>query len=132
MTLSAKGIFQTEMQPLPEDEGWGDFSRSSIDKQFSGEITGASRGVMLASYGEFKGSAGYVALERVTAELDGRTGSFVLQHSGIMGQGAESLDVTVVTDSGTDELTGIAGSMELIFEKEGPSYVLSYSMSSAG
>lgn len=128
MTVQARGTFDVDLQPLAEDEGWGGFARMSIDKRFQGDLDGRSQGVMLAAHTEVEGSAGYVALERVTATLAGRGGSFVLQHSGLMGQGEQELDITVVTDSGTGELTGISGSMEIFYEEEGRAYVFTYSL----
>ncbi len=131
MTVRAQGTFDVDMQPLADDEGWGGFARMSLDKRFRGDLDGRSKGVMLAAHTEVKGSAGYVALERVTAELAGRSGSFVLQHSGIMGQGRESLEIAVVTDSGTGELKGISGTLEIFFKKEGHAYVFAYSLPTA-
>ena len=128
MTVHAQGTFDVDMQPLPEDEGCGGFARMSLDKRFHGDLEGQSKGVMLAAQTAVKGSAGYVALERVTAKLAGRSGSFVLQHSGIMGQDKQSLDITVVTDSGTGELKGIAGTLEIIFKEDGHGYVFAYSV----
>ncbi len=128
MILNAHGTFDVDLQPLQDDKESGGFARMLIDKRLHGDLEGRSQGVMLAAQTEVKGSAGYVALERVTADLAGRRGSFVLQHSGIMGQGQESLDIAVVTDSGTDELTGISGTFEILFKEEGHAYIFSYSL----
>ena len=128
MTKSAQGRFDIEMKPLAEDKGWGGFARMSIDKVFHGELEGESKGVMLAAHTEVKGSAGYVAFERVTGKLDGQSGSFVLQHSGSMGQGKSSQVIEVVPDSGTGELKGISGSLEIIYKEKGHDYVFSYSL----
>jgi hypothetical protein len=83
--------------------------RMSIDKQISGDLTATTVGQMLSAMTDTEGSAGYVAMERVEGVLDGRQGSFVLQHTGIMNRGAPSLAVNVVPDSGTGELTGLEG-----------------------
>ena len=88
----------------------------SIDKQFHGELDAISKGEMLAAVSDVKGSAGYVAMERVTGKLHGRSGTFVLQHSGIMNRGSASLIVTVVPDSGTSQLKGLAGKMAIKIE----------------
>ena len=61
-----------------------------------------------------EGSAGYVAMERVSGTLLGRAGSFVLQHTGTMDRGAPHLSIHVVPDSGTDGLVGLAGAMEIV------------------
>ena len=130
MTARAQGTFDVDLKPLTEDEGWGGFGRMSIDKRFHGDLVGQGKGVMLSAQTEVEGSAGYVALERVTATLDGRSGTFVLQHTGLMGRGEQSLTIAVVTDSGTDELKGISGTLEIRYEKEGRTYVFDYSLPS--
>jgi hypothetical protein len=83
----------------------------SIDKQLHGDLEATSKGEMLAAGTAVKGSAGYVAIERVTGTLHGRSGSFVLQHHATMTRGAPQLDIIVVPDSGTGELTGLTGTM---------------------
>lgn len=84
---------------------------------------------MLAASTNVKGSAGYVAMERVTGTLDGRRGSFVLQHSGTMSHGAFDLKVSIVPDSGTGKLAGIAGTMNIQIAPDGKhSYELDYTL----
>jgi hypothetical protein len=83
---------------------------------------------MLAIRTETQGSAGYVAIERVTGVLHGRKGSFVLQHSGTMNRGVSSLAVTVVPDSGTDELTGLRGAMTIEIDHGKHSYTMDYAL----
>ena len=87
--------------------------RYSLEKQFHGDLEGTGKGEMLAMGTAVEGSAGYVAIEVVTGTLNGRKGSFALQHSGTMTRGAAELSVTVVPDSGTDELAGLAGKLEI-------------------
>lgn len=115
MTAIAKGQFMVSLKPqaLSEVAVATDLGRLSIDKVFSGDLDGSSRGEMLSVMGAVKGSAGYVAMERVTATLQGRSGSFALQHSGTMDRGTPSLSISVVPDSGTDGLTGISGRMQI-------------------
>ena len=84
-----------------------------IDKQFHGDLEATSKGQMLAAGTAIEGSAGYVAIEQATGTLHGRSGSFVLQHSGTMARGAGQLAITVVPDSGTGELVGLAGTMAI-------------------
>ncbi len=86
-------------------------SRQTLDKTFHGDLSATSLGEMLAAMTEVKGSAGYVAIERVTGSLLGKKGSFVLMHTGVMNRGAPELTVQVVPDSGTDALLGITGQM---------------------
>ncbi len=102
--------------------------RMSIDKQFHGSLDAASKGEMLSVLDKEKGSGGYVALERVTGTLEGRSGSFVLQHSATMDRGKPTLSVTVVPDSGTGELTGITGSMRIDIVDGKHSYTFDYTL----
>ena len=126
--MQAKGTFEVRVVPLAADEGTdtGGFGRLSIDKTFSGDLTGSSKGQMVGAFTAVEGSAGYVALERVTGTLNGKKGSFILQHSGTMKKGVSTMLVTVVPDSGTEELTGLAGAMEIIIEGKKHSYVFDY------
>src|SRR5215211_7896934 len=104
MTNRASGTFEVNL--TPQDEGPdAPVGRMMLDKQFQGDLTGASRGQMLmASSSSVPGSAGYVAIEKVTGTLNGRSGSFYLQHSGVMTRGVGELGITVIPDSGTDQL----------------------------
>ncbi len=112
----ARGTFEVTLTPQKPDNPEAEsvrLGRMSIDKKFSGDLEGASQGEMLSVMTAVKGSAGYVALERVSGTLHGRNGSFVLQHSGTMTRGAPELTVTVVPDSGEGQLTGIAGRLTI-------------------
>jgi Protein of unknown function (DUF3224) len=115
MTQIAKGTFVVALQPLSfEDQGpESGLGRMSIDKQIAGDLVATTKGQMLSAMSSVKGSAGYVAIEQVTGVLAGKKGSFVLQHSGSMRRGAPSLSVTVVPDSGTEELAGIEGELKI-------------------
>jgi hypothetical protein len=102
-----------------------------IDKRFEGDLEGTSRGQMLAAGTGVAGSAGYVAMEQVTGKLGGRSGAFVLQHSGTMARGAARLTVSVVPDSGRGELEGLTGTMEIVIEEGQHSYVFDYTLGDA-
>ena len=102
--------------------------RMTLDKQFHGALEAASKGEMLSAMSEVTGSAGYVAMERVNGVLDGRRGSFVLQHTGTMNRGDASLSITVVPDSGTGELTGLAGKMMINIEEKKHFYEFEYTL----
>jgi hypothetical protein len=122
----AVGTFEVKMAPQP---GYSDsVGRMSLDKQFAGDLEGTSMGEMLAVMSGVEGSAGYVAMERVTGTLKGRKGTFALQHSGLMNRGEPSLTVTVVPDSGTDQLTGLAGTMRIIIEGKKHSYEFDFTL----
>jgi len=128
MPKHASGTFEVKLNPLsPYDNAEGsNISRLSIDKQFRGDLDAVSKGEMLAAGTSVKTSAGYVAIERVTGTLHGRTGSFVLQHSGTMNRGAPQLTVTVVPDSGTGQLVGLAGTMTIKIDAGKHSYEFDY------
>lgn len=109
----AMGTFEVTLQPLPNEEfADGRLGRVLLTKTFSGDLAGSARGQMLSAV-TTQGSAGYVAIDLVTGELDGRRGSFVLQHSGVMNRGTKSLSVMVVPDSGTEELEGLSGTLSI-------------------
>jgi hypothetical protein len=110
----ASGTFEVKINPQASDnEGDPTIARMSIDKQFHGDLEAASKGQMLAAGTDVKGSAGYVAIERVVGTLHGRSGGFTLQHTGTMSRGVPQLTVTVVPDSGTDQLVGLNGKMTI-------------------
>lgn len=102
--------------------------RMSIDKQYHGDLEATSIGEMLSAGTSVKTSAGYVAIERVSGSLNGRKGTFVLQHNGIMTRGTPQLTVTVVPDSGTGDLVGLSGKMAIIIEGGKHSCELEYSI----
>ena len=100
----------------------------SIDKRFHGELEATSKGEMLSAGTGVKGSAGYVAIERVAGTLQGRNGTFVLQHSATMNRGTPRLTIAVVPDSGTGELTGLEGTMTIDVVDGRHSYVFEFSI----
>jgi hypothetical protein len=122
----ANGTFEVKL--IPQADGTADVGRMTIDKVFHGDLEANSIGQMIAVRTPTEGSAGYVAMERVTGTLDGKAGSFALQHSGTMNKGAPTLHVEVVPDSGTDGLTGIFGKMDIIIEDGKHGYVFEYSL----
>ena len=113
--MNATGTFEITMSAEPPyDEVDGvTLARVTFDKRFTGPLEARSQVRMLGARTPVASSAGYVALERVTGTLAGRRGSFVLQHTGVMRRGAQTLSVTVVPDSATGELAGLTGRMEI-------------------
>ena len=111
MTPHAKGTFEVTLEPqVDADKAEGSaLGRMSLDKRFAGDLVGTGKGQMLTAMTDVAGSAGYVAIERVSGTLHGRAGSFVLQHTGTMRRGAPQLSIIVVPDSGAGELVGISG-----------------------
>ena len=111
----ATGSFEVSLQPLSNAEVSSDplLARMLLTKKFSGDLAGSARGQMLSAGTATQGSAGYVAIDHVTGTLDGRSGSFLLQHSANMQRGVPTLSIKVIPDSGTDELVGIAGTLSI-------------------
>ena len=125
----ASGEFEVKMTPQPADEKSASTAvgRFTLAKLFRGDLEGTSKGEMLAVMAA-EGSAGYVAMEQVTGTLNGRAGKFALQHSGTMTRGAPQLSVTVVPDSGTDQLKGLAGKMAIKIDGGKHSYEFEYTL----
>lgn len=130
MTTQANGTFSVTMNPLELHDQAGDATRGrmSLDKQFHGDLEATSTGEMLTAGTDVEGSAGYVAIERVTGTLHGRSGSFVLQHTGTMTRGMPQLVITVVPDSGSGELAGLAGTLTINFDDGKHAYVFDYTL----
>ena len=125
---TARGTFDVSMEaepPFLEQDGIK-LNRNVVRKEFSGDVLGTSEAQMVAAYTATSGSAGYVAIEHFTGSVAGRSGSFVLQHSGLMDRGSAALTVTIVPDSGTGELAGISGILEIDNDAGEHSYVLEY------
>jgi hypothetical protein len=131
MSLHATGPFEVKIDPQPPDEKGGGpaIGRMFLDKQFHGDLEATSKGTMLAAgTGAKNSSGGYVALEIVTGSLKGRTGTFVLQHSATMNHGVPQLSITVVPDSATGQLTGLAGKMNITIANGKHSYDFEYTL----
>jgi hypothetical protein len=129
--MRASGTFEVKLAPVGNDstpEG-PNLARMSLDKTFSGEFTGIGKGEMITAAGiTVKESAAYSAVERLTGTLNGKKGSFALQHTGVMDRGKPSLLITVVPDSGTGALVGLTGKMDIIIEGKAHKYVFDYAL----
>ena len=132
MAQRAVGTFEVQIQPVttdtPSDATLG---RMTIDKQFHGDLEGTSKGQMLTAGTSVKGSAGYVAMERVTGTLQGRKGSFILQHNATMTRGTPQMKIIVVPDSGTEQLTGLAGKFDILIDDGKHRYEFEYTLAEA-
>ncbi len=130
MTGHATGTFEVKVVPQPaaDPSKPAVVSRMTIDKQFHGGLDGTSRVEMLTAGTDVKGSAVYVAIEQFTGTLAGRKGSFLLHHTGIMTRGAPQLTVSVVPDSGTGQLVGLTGEMNIIIADGRHSYDFAYTL----
>jgi len=130
MTGHASGTFEVKMEPQAEDKAEGaSLGRMRMSKQFHGGLEGTSTGEMRTARSGAEGSAGYVAMERFSGRLDGRQGTFVLQHSGTMRRGTLQQSVSVVPDSGSGELAGVAGTMTIKVADGKHSYEFEYTLS---
>jgi hypothetical protein len=131
--MHAEGTFDVKNSPLPADDAivGTPIGRFGLDKQFHGDLDAASKGEMLAAGNPASGTAGYVAIEHITGTLQGRKGSFALQHFGTMEAGKFDLKVMVVPGSGTGDLAGIAGTMQIIIAASKHSYKFDYTLPAA-
>ena len=125
-----RGSFDVKLQPQAPAPAIAEahLGRQTIDKQFHGELEAHSLGEMLAAMTEVKGSAGYVAIERVNGTLQGKRGSFVLMHTGVMDRGTPQLTIQVAPDSATDELVGLKGTMQIEIKDGQHFYVFDFSL----
>jgi hypothetical protein len=126
--MHARGSFDVTVTPRPDsNSAGGPISHLILAKQFHGDLEASSKGQMLGAQAVVEGSGAYVALEVVSGTLNGKPGSFMLQHRGTMSRGSDyQMDVTVVPESGTGELTGITGTMTIIIEGKTHRYDLEY------
>ena len=127
----ASGTFEVKMVPQDDKSEDANLGRMLLDKQFHGDLEATGKGQMLTAMTPVQGSAGYVAIEKVSGTLKGRTGTFVLQHTGTMTRGEQQLSITVVPDSGTGQLAGITGRMDITIEAGKHSYVFEYILAEA-
>ncbi len=127
----ATGRFEVNLSPQPAEEqiASANLGRMLIDKIFYGDLEATSKGQMIGAMTAVEGSAGYVAMERVSGTLHGRLGTFLLQHSSTMNRGAPQQSITVVPDSGTDELAGLAGGLVIDIADGDHNYTFEYTLS---
>jgi hypothetical protein len=128
----ARGTFEVKLTPQGNGEAGPGLGRLILDKTFHGDLEATSQGQMLSAGTAVQGSAGYVALERVSGTLHGRGGTFVLQHNGLMDRGKPQLTIVVVPDSGTDGLTGLQGTMAIEIADGRHSYDFEHTLPEAG
>ena len=129
MTDRASGPFDVKITPQDDKSEDPLLARMTLDKQYHGDLQGTGQGQMLTAGTEVKGSGAYVAIEKFTGTLHGKTGSFVLQHSGTMTQNTPQLIIDVVPDSGTGDLKSIAGKMTITIAEGGKhSYDFEYTL----
>lgn len=130
MNLQARGTFEVALTPVGEADALRGVTlgRMSLHKQFHGQLVATGKGEMLTALTGVAGSAGYVAIELVSGTLDGRQGSFVFQHAGVMSRGDQQLSISVVPDSGTEQLAGLTGVFSLDVRDGQHHYVFDYTL----
>ena len=128
-TMHAAGPFDVKITPQDDNSGDPLLHRMTLEKQYHGDLEATGKGQMLTAGTEVKGSGAYVAIEKVSGTLNGRSGSFILQHTGTMAQNVPQLTIVVVPDSGTGELKGVTGRMTIIIAADGKhSYEIEYTL----
>ena len=127
---TARGLLDVNIEAEPPflEQDELKLNRNVVRKEFSGNMVGTSEAQMIAAFTGTPGSAGYVAIEHFTGSVGGKSGSFVLQHSGVMNKGDAQLTVTIVPDSGTGELAGISGTLDIDNDEGQHSYILDYKL----
>src|SRR5471032_562677 len=130
MKTHASRTFSVTMTPAgaPQRSGRTALGRTSLEKVYAGDLVGIGSGEMLSAVTDTKGAAGYVAIEAITGVLQGRTGSFVVQHTGTMADGKQELVIAIVPHSGTEQLEGISGTLAIVIKDGQHSYELAYSV----
>jgi Protein of unknown function (DUF3224) len=131
MMIYASGTFEVRLVPQDDKSEIATLGRMTFEKMFHGDLEGVSHGQMLTALTSVEGSAGYVAIERVNGSLDGRMGSFTLQHSSVMRRGEPQQNIIVVPDSGTGRLAGISGRMTIKIVDGKHSYDFEYTIDEA-
>ncbi|MFZ4875367.1 DUF3224 domain-containing protein [Janthinobacterium sp. Mn2066] len=130
MNAHASGTFSISMTPAgaPQRSGRTALGRTVLEKVYAGDLVGTCRGEMLSAVTDTRGAAGYVAIEAITGVLQGRTGSFVVQHTGTMADGKQELSIAIVPHSGTGQLEGISGTLAIRVAESQHFYELAYSL----
>jgi len=123
----AQGSFTVDVHPLTPTPAAG-LSRFTINKTIHGDLEATTIGEMLAGGDPRQGTAGYVAIEVVTGTLDGKHGSFALQHFATMDASGHKMQISVVPGSGTGSLKDIAGSFTIRIEGGQHFYDLDYNL----
>ena len=127
--MHAAGAFEVKLAPQQlKDTSDPNPARITLDKQYHGDLEAIARGEMLTAATSIQNSAGYVAIEKVTGKLHGKTGTFVLQHSATMNRGTPEMNIIVVPDSGTGELAGLSGRMKIVINGGKHSYEFDYQL----
>lgn len=126
----AKGTFTVDLKPLTPTPAEG-ITRYSMHKHLTGDLSGSTQGEMFSAGDPKSGHAGYVAIEVVTATLEGRQGTFALQHLASMDATGSHMQIQVVPGSGADALAGLVGTFLIEITEGTHHYTLSYDLPEA-
>ena len=127
MPTHAKGPFDVTITPQ-ETAADASVARMLLYKEFHGDLDAIAHGEMMAAHEPLTGAGVYVALDRVTGTLHGRSGSFLMAHRGIANADGQQLDIVIVPGSGTGQLTGITGSVGIEIEEKKHFYTIDYTL----
>lgn len=131
MTETARGSFDVTVEPVHQErlaDGNG-VGRYALTKQYHGDLEATAKGDMLTGETPVENAGAYVAIEHVEGTLGGHRGTFLLQHQGTMAHGEQHLAITVIPESGTGELTGLAGTLDIDIADDGKHfYTLEYTL----
>ena len=130
--VSVSGPFDVKTIPQPAAEGEDRAGRMVLDKTYHGPLNAHAVGLMLTG-GDLKvATAGYVAIETVSGQLDGKKGGFQLMHWATMRGKDMQLRIEVVPGSGIGDLRGIEGTMKILMTPDGKhTYEFQYSLPAA-
>lgn len=127
MVKHAKGSFDVTITPQ-ETADEAPVARMLLYKEFHGDLEAISHGEMMAAHEPLTGAGVYVAIDRVAGTLHGRAGTFLMAHRGTRHADGQQLDITIVPGSGTGQLAGITGSVDIQIEEKRHFYTIDYTL----
>ena len=130
MPTHAKGSFDVTITPQ-ESAPDATVARMLLYKEFHGDLEAIAHGEMMAAHEPLTGAGVYVALDRVTGTLHGRSGSFLIAHRGVRNADGQELSIVIVPGSGTGPLTGITGTLGIEIVGKEHFYSVEYELPSS-
>jgi hypothetical protein len=125
--MHAKGSFDVNITPQ-ESAPDAPVARMRLYKEFHGDLEAVAHGEMTAAHEPLTGAGVYVAIDRVTGTLHGKSGSFLIAHRGIRNVDGQELSIVIVPGSGTGQLTGITGSVGIEILEKKHFYTMDYEL----
>ena len=128
--MHASGTFEVKVVPQGETDTADGIAlgRLTLDKTFHGDLSGTGKGQMLTGGLESTGAGVYVAVERFTGTLGGKSGSFLFAHRGTMTKEGQQLSIVVVPKSGMGELASLEGTFQIIIKDKKHFYEFDYTL----